>query len=508
MTVLGLLHATATSRPDATALVDAKTSLTFSELTAWGAAIAAKLAPLTGAQSQPLPVFAPKSAGAIAAFVGALMSGNAYCPIDVKSPPGRLRSVLDVLGAEAALTTSRLAPKLVEAGFPAERLVLIDTMQADAAVDWAAIQARVAHVTDHDPVYVIFTSGSTGVPKGVTIPHRGVNDYIRWAIDCYGVDHTDVIGNQAPLFFDNSTLDVYLCFATGAALHLIPESLYMFPVRLLEYLQEHRVTTVFWVPSVLVTIANLGLLGKRKLPSLRRVLFAGEVMPATQLKEWLRLHPDAVYSNLYGPTEITVDCTYYMVPPDFDGDDVPIGVPCHNTGILLLGKDGKEVGTDEPGELCVRGAGLALGYWNNRAQTDRAFQQNPLHDRFNDPIYRTGDLARRGADGLIRFIGRKDNQIKHRGYRIELGEIESAASGLPGVAQCCCVYDAQRKDLHLFAVPDGEVDVKHLRRLLGQALPKYMVPGRVHLQTPLPMTRNGKIDRRALHAQAMEQTNP
>ena len=507
MTVLKLLHRTAQRSPDATALVDATMSVTFSGLATWGAQLADELSVMTTARSHPIPVYVDKSVAAVAAFVGALMSGNAYCPVDVKSPPSRLASILETLDSEVALTTTALAPKLVAAGFPEDRIVLVDEPPADGETDWDTIWARVGHVTDVDPVYVIFTSGSTGTPKGVTVPHRGVEDYIRWAVDCYGVCDSDVIGNQAPLFFDNSTLDLYLCFATGASLHLVPEQLYMFPVRLLEYLDTHGVTTVFWVPSVLVTIANLGLLEKRSVPSLRLVLFAGEVMPAKQLRHWLDRHPSALYSNLYGPTEITVDCTYYIVPPDFDDDDVPIGVPCENTSILLLTDQGTEASVDEPGELCVRGAGLALGYWNNRVQTDKAFQQNPLHDRFNDPIYRTGDLARRGADGLIRFMGRKDNQIKHRGYRIELGEIEATAGTLPGVAQSCCVYDAQGKALHLFVVFDIAPDPKALRRQLSRVLPKYMVPGKVHGMESLPMTRNGKIDRRALHEVVMERTS-
>ncbi|MDF5463061.1 AMP-binding protein, partial [Vibrio parahaemolyticus] len=207
------------------------------------------------------------------------------------------------------------------------------------------------------------------------------------------------IGSQAPLFFDNSTLDIYLALSNAAELHVIPESVFIFPQKTLEYLKEKAITTIFWVPSLLVNIANLKLLDQFQLPCLKNVLFAGEVMPAKTIKYWLDKHPNAHYSNLYGPTEITVDCTYYDVPSDWDGDSLPIGVPCHNSGILILDENDQR---NDEGELCVRGSSLALGYWANSEKTEEVFCQNPLQDKYIDMIYRTGDLVRL-VDGLIYY---------------------------------------------------------------------------------------------------------
>jgi amino acid adenylation domain-containing protein len=362
---------------------------------------------------------------------------------------------------------------------------------------WGEVDRRISGIIDTDPCYIIFTSGSTGDPKGVTISHRGVIDYIAWARECYAVTEDEVIGNQAPLFFDNSTLDLYLCMSTGATLHFIPEMCYRFPVRLLDYLEMHRISFIFWVPSVLVTVANFDLMRQRVPSHLRKILFAGEVMPAKQLRYWMEKLPGALFSDLYGPTEITVDCTYYHVPHGFEGDSIPIGRPCRNTNVLVLDEENRPAGVQEVGELCVRGSSLALGYWNNPGETRRVFCQNPLHAFYNDPIYRTGDLVFRDSDGLIHFVGRKDNQIKHHGYRIELGEIEASALAIPAIGQCSAVYNHEAQEIHLFLELIGG-DLADVQKELASRLPRYMVPNRYHLLDKLPLTPNGKIDRRNL----------
>ena len=195
---------------------------------------------------------------------------------------------------------------------------------------------------DTDPVYSIFTSGSTGIPKGVVVSHRGVIDYIDWAIETFHIDSTSVIGNQAPFYFDNSTLDIYLMYATGATLNIIPDTFFAFPAKLVEYLDEKKITFVFWVPFVLVNMANFKILDSRKPQYLRDVFFAGEVMPNKHLNYWRRNMPECRYVNLYGPTEITVDCTYYTVEREFNDDEpLPIGFPCKNSDVLILNADFK-----------------------------------------------------------------------------------------------------------------------------------------------------------------------
>jgi acyl-coenzyme A synthetase/AMP-(fatty) acid ligase len=245
---------------------------------------------------------------------------------------------------------------------------------------------------------------------------------------------------------------------------------------------------------LLVTIANLGLLENNKLPKLRNVFFAGEVMPAKHMKYWLKYHPDAHYSNLYGPTEITVDCTYFDVPNDWNGDTLPIGKPCKNTGIIVLDENDKAA---DEGELCVKGSSLALGYWKNKEKTDEVFCQNPLNSDYIEMIYRTGDLVRIENE-LIYFIGRKDFQIKHNGYRIELGEIESIVSSLESVDSCVAGYISNEKLLYLVVVINDDISELTFRKSLLPLLPKYMMPAKIKFVKEMPLTPNGKFNRKEL----------
>ncbi|MCG6221101.1 AMP-binding protein, partial [Vibrio diabolicus] len=259
--------------------------------------------------------------------------------------------------------------------------------------------------------------------------------------------------------------------------------------------------TIFWVPSLLVNIANLKLLDQFQLPCLKNVFFAGEVMPAKTIKYWLDKHPNAHYSNLYGPTEITVDCTYYDVPSDWDGDSSPPPPPPPHSGILILDENDQR---NDEGELCVRGSSLALGYWANSEKTEEVFCQNPLQDKYIDMIYRTGDLVRL-VDGLIYYIGRKDFQIKHNGYRIELGEIESQIMELDAVEQCVVGYLSEDKVLYSFVQCSSSMSEVELKVALTKRLPKYMIPSKIGFVQEMLFTPNGKLNRKAFSEKALQE---
>jgi len=482
--------------------------LSYEELVRAAAALRATLAARFPVRGRPVAILMKKSPAALAAIAATLMSGNIYCPVDAGAPPERIAAILASLGESFILADDAGARVLAQLGLEPAGFEHVTWPLAEARADAAdaepalealvaAARAGIADVLDLDPCYIIFTSGSTGVPKGVTIAQRGVLDYIDWANGVYRIGPDDIVGSQAPLYFDNSTLDLYLCWSNGARFHIIPDKTFAFPKTVVEHLARHAITTIFWVPSLLAQIAALQLLDGAALPRLRRVLFAGEAMPARTLKYWMARHPDAVYSNLYGPTEITVDCTYYMVPPGWDGDSVPIGIPCRNAGILVLGED--DLPADE-GELCVRGSGVALGYWNDAGKSDAAFVQNPLQRSYRDIVYRTGDIVRR-QDGLLYFIGRKDHQIKHNGYRIELGEIEAAAGAVDAVGACVAGYDPARRQIYLAvaAADDAALERIGLLKALAARLPKYMLPTRIEFLPALPLTPNRKFDRKAVH---------
>lgn len=462
---------------------------------------------LTGEPSfnQPVFVYLPKSVDAVVAFAAVLMSGNFYVPGDTKSPLERTKKIIQDLDPLKIITLRKYGESLSGPAGGRNRLVVLDDIPArdsrspDAGEIIAACRRRTDKIIDMDPCYVMYTSGSTGTPKGVVVSHRGVADYIDWARTVFALDEGDVIGNQSPLFFDNSTLDIYLGWSTGAALHLTPESAFVFPAKLVEHLENRRVTFVFFVPSVLIAVSQMKALSSGRLPKLKWIAFAGEVMPAPHLSYWQTLLPDKRYVNLYGPTEITVDCTYFVVDRVYGpGERLPIGYPCMNSGILILNDRDQIAAAGEEGELCVRGSSLALGYWNDKEKTRSVFVQNPLQPHYLDLIYRTGDIVVKNAGGPISFVGRRDSQIKHLGYRIELGEIERAAGGLPGVNRCCALYDQANRQICLFYESDGEIPPARLIEGLSSIIPGYMVPRAFRHYSRLPMSPSGKVDRKAL----------
>jgi D-alanine--poly(phosphoribitol) ligase subunit 1 len=479
------------------AISDKTRKLSFRELRQAGLSLAQSILENSNYTCHPIAVYLPKSIEAVASLLGILYSGNFYVPLDAKAPVERLRSILDNLSPICVITNQKLLPTLLAAGFDETKVILLeDATSLDSPSEAEALAKRWHGLIDTDPIYVIYTSGSTGAPKGVAIPHRGVIDYIDWANSVYDISENDIIGSQAPFFFDNSTLDIYLCFSRGATLHLIPEDLFAFPVKLVEHLRDFGVTLIFWVPSLMTTIANFDILASVKPRSLDKVLFAGEVMPARTLNYWRRHLPSALFSNLYGPTEITVDCTYYVFDrPIADHESVPIGFPCRNSDVLILNDQDKLAADGEIGELCVRGSSLALGYWNAPDKTAAAFVQNPLRPQYPERIYRTGDLVQRNSHGEILFLGRKDSQIKHQGYRIELGEIEAAASSLKGVRTACVLYNQPKQEITLFYEANTELSTRDLREKMARSLPRYMLPAVFKWLPAMPMNANGKTDR-------------
>ena len=459
--------------------------------------------------NQPVLVCLPKTAHAIVSFAGVLMSGNFYVPVDLKSPSERLKKIVESLSPCRVVSMRKFEDQLQTMTPEKEKFVFLDDFcseDTNLSIEEMISDARnlTDTIIDADPCYVMFTSGSTGVPKGVVVPHRGVIDYIEWALSCLKAERDDVIGNQAPLHFDNSTLDIYLSWATGASLHLIPDKVFAFPVKLLEYLEKKEITFVFFVPSVLVSIAQMNLLSPERLPRLKKIVFAGEVMPTKHLASWQETLPDRMYVNLYGPTEITVDCTYFIVDRIYEPhESLPIGYPCHNSGVFILNEDNRAARAGEQGELCVRGSSLALGYWNDEERTKEVFVQNPLQKNYYDRIYRTGDFVYQNEKGQIIFVGRKDSQIKHMGYRIELGEIELAAGAVSQVGKCCVLYDREKREIVLFYEGAREISAGEFRKALADRVPGYMIPRRFHYLERLPINPNGKIDRTALRGEFM-----
>ena len=255
----------------------------------------------------------------------------------------------------------------------------------------------------------------------------------------------------------------------------------------------------------MINVANSGALSSAELPKLKNVSFCGEVMPNLQLNVWRKALPNCTYANLYGPTEISDVCCYYVVDREFaDSDPLPIGKACENTRIHLLNESNEEAKVGEQGEICVVGSGVGLGYWNAPELTAKVFVQNPLQKNVPQSIYRTGDLAVRTSEGLILFHGRKDSQIKLRGNRIELGEIESAAMCIEGVENCCAILDESKQQITLFAETTRDMNLRKFNLEMKKYVPNYMLPGQLVCMEKLPHTANDKIDRVRLKASLQE----
>jgi len=487
---------------DKVAVKDQSGEYTFAQIERFAKNCAALLLKHSDANRRPIPVFLLKSAQNLVADIGILYSGNAYANLDIKLPPQRLKVMLDNLNPAVIITSTAHITALRSLGLSEEIFLLIEqVMVNETFYDNAMLLKRLDSIIDTDPYCVIHTSGSTGVPKGVALNHRSTIDFADWAFDRLGLDGSEVMGSLAPIYFDAYTLEFCTMLAKGATMIVVPDHLAAFPVKLVEFVAVNPINFIFWVPTIMVNIANQDLFVKIKPDRLKKILFIGEVFPTKHLNYWRRHLPGAMFVNLYGPIEITVACTYFIVDRELSDDEkLPVGFPMRNTDILILNEQNQLAKTDEQGEICVRGSSLALGYWNNPERTAKGFVQNPINLHYPELIYRTGDIGYRNSRGEIMFLGRKDFQIKHLGYRIELGDIEHAVLQVDGIRNSCVVYNQERKEIALFYECDKELSPAFIRERLLTVLPKYMLPTVFNWMELMPRNPNGKIDRAKLVA--------
>lgn len=488
---------------DKIAIVDGTSSCTFAELELFAKRFASILMRAADVINRPMAVFLPKSMQTVVADLGVIYSGNVYVNLDIKSPGQRIQNILRNIRPELVITSRSLSTKLASVGIDLACVVFVDDAFSDSIFyDDSELLLRRNLVIDTDPLNIINTSGSTGTPKGVALTHRGTIDFMDWVFETFEFAAGTRIGSLSPFYFDIYTLELIVCLAKGATLVLIPDETAMFPAKLVNFLAQQQISFIFWVPTIMVNISNQKLLGEFDLTALTLVFFAGEVFPMKHLNAWRQALPWAKFVNLYGPIEITVDCTYFILDRAFrDDEPLPIGYPCRNTDVLLLNENDQRCKCNETGELCVRGSSLALGYWNDPEKTATAFVQNPLNSAYPEVIYRTGDLVYRNERGELVFVGRKDYQIKHLGYRIELPEIENQVLAIEGIENACVLYNRDTKEITLFYESKANLSAAAIRQKLAAIFPKYMLPSAFHLLEEMPRNPNGKIDRIGLEKQ-------
>ena len=516
--VLDYLDIDAAKAPSKIALEDEYECMTYSKVRKSARIIGTFVARKTGVTDRPVAVIIDRNARSVVSFFGVVYSGNFYVPIDASMPAERVSLILETLSPvmiidarktdkafEGAVSYDEIVPSCDDPAPSAEASTSEsgDAPACSCFIDEQLLAGINSCMIDQAPLYSIFTSGSTGVPKGVLISHRGVLDLVQAFEEAFSFDEDTVFCNQAPFDFDVSVKDIYNSLYCCGKIVIAPRKLFMSPKLLVSFLAEKKIDTLIWAVSALRIISDFKALDNAEnVPALKRVMFSGEVMPSKSLNYWKKMIPSATYVNLYGPTEITCNCTYYVVDRDFaDDEKIPVGKAFVNSRVELRDESLKVITEKNvTGEICVSGRCLALGYWNNKEKTEEVFVTDPYNPEYPVKMYRTGDLGFYDEEGNIVFASRRDHQIKHMGHRIELGEIENALNSISFLTISVCVYEESAEKIICFYQADAECK-KDIVAVLSKKLPKYMWPNEYVRYDVLPLNKNGKIDRKLLRSE-------
>ncbi len=493
-TTLAELFAAQVARtPDAPAVSFGDVTLSYADFDARVNRLARYLAAAGVGPETSVGIAMPRSIDLLVSIHAVVAAGGAYVPIDPSQPSERIGYV--ILQAEPVLVLTDSGT--VDVLPPGAPVIAVDALVLDD-VDSAPLTAEErGGLGPGHTAYVIFTSGSTGRPKGVAVPHAGIVNRLVWMQDAFPLDASDVVLQKTPVTFDVSVWELFWPLQVGAHLVIAEPDGHRDPRYLERVVRDHGVTTIHFVPSMLD--AFLAGADPARCPSLRRIFTSGEALQANTVG---RVHEraDIELHNLYGPTEASVDVTYHRTRSG--GASVPIGAPVWNTALYVLDSRLRPVPVGVDGELYLAGAQLARGYVGRPDLTADRFVASP-YGPVGTRMYRTGDVVRWNPAGELEYIGRSDFQVKLRGQRIELGEIEAALLAQPGVAQAVVVrlvHEIAGEYLAGYVVPHAGADVREADLLdaVAAVLPRYMVPSTLVLLDALPVTANGKLDRRAL----------
>ena len=451
-----------------------------------------------GYWNMPIGVYAAHTVETVCLYIGVLMSGNYYIPLQADIRQERLQEICDQTGMRLVLTGTEEA--FCELELPDAVCVVSDKnfcsmpVSADEQL-WQELAECRKQLPEDAAMYVIFTSGSTGKPKGIIKTHQSMIAFLQGYIQEFGFSENDRLASQTPFYFDASAKDIYLALKLKCELHILDERLFVSPLELATYLKDANISVIQWVPSALCMLSRFHVFDEINLPELKKVMFVGEVMPVAQLKIWMEALPGTEFINLYGSSEMAGVCMSWRV--DHVNDDesmLPIGYPLPGCEAFLL-RDGQVVTeTDRVGEIYIRSETLAAGYLTDEKRSSQVFVSNPCDALPEGRYYRSGDLAKYDKDGALVFVARGDDQIKHMGHRIELGEISSVLLKSAEISQSCCIYEKDK--IVLFY--EGVLLKAQVRKYLKQKLADYMLPNKIIQLEKIPCNANGKVDRQML----------
>ncbi|WP_225895366.1 non-ribosomal peptide synthetase [Dendronalium phyllosphericum] len=483
--------------PDKTAVVFENTQLTYQQLNRRANQLAHHLRSLGVESGVLVGICLERSLEMIVGLLAILKAGGAYVPLDPTYPTERLAFVLQDTQTPVILTTARLLKSL-----PAHQAQVVCLDSEWEMLTQNSLENLVCEVTPDNLIYIIYTSGSTGQPKGVMIPHRGIYNQLQWRQTTFELTQADKVLQNISLSFDPSVWQIFWSLCFGAQLVLARPGGHQDPAYLVKLISEQQITVMALVPSMLRALLEQK--GIENCQTLKHITCGGEALPVKLIEDFFsKLKLDNVLHNCYGPTEASIDATFWKCQQNSNYLIAPIGRPIANTQIYILDEDLQPVGVGDLGELHIGGAGLARGYFKRPDLTREKFIPNPFSQEPGALMYKTGDLARYLGDGNIEYVGRQDSQVKIRSFRIELGEIEAVLAQHPAVQQSAVIArEDVLGDKYLVAYivldRDRAVKIAQLRRFLQQRLPEYMVPSAFVLLETLPMTPNGKVDRRSL----------
>ena len=503
-----LFEAQAARTPDAVAVSCEGQSLTYRELNGRSNQLARVLASQGVGPDVVVALLAERGLDLMTAILAVFKAGGAYLPLDTRAPANRLRQVITRSATPLVLASSSYTPFLVQAleELPAEERPSISTIEEILGEAPDAEENLPLRNSPHSLAYVIYTSGSTGVPKGAMIEQRGMVNHLYAKIDDLALTATDKVAQTASQSFDISVWQMLAALVIGGQVEIVGDDVAHDAGQLLPRIEKERVTIIETVPSLLRSMLDDTSPGSN-LPALRWMVPTGEALSPDLCRRWLAAYPHVWLMNAYGPTECSDDVSHHPIPHVTAAEElnIPIGRPVGNIRLYIIDKHLRALPVGVHGELCVGGIGVGRGYLREPARTAEAFVPDPFNAEGGGRLYRTGDLACWRADGTVQFLGRIDHQVKIRGYRIEPAEIDLVLEQHENVAEALVtvredIPGNKRLVAYVVAASQSTAGAGELRDYLKERLPEYMVPSAFVMLDQMPLTPNGKIDRRALPA--------